>query len=976
MIRHHLRQIFTKIFTVACLAAAAQETPHIRHFAPTDYQAQNQNWSIAQSPEGWIFAGNNECLLEFDGAAWRKFPTPTNGQTVRAVAIGRHGEIFAGGFGAFGFWKKEKNGRPDWQNLSQNVEAKNLAKEEIWQILPHGEAVYFQSFSTIYKFDYQRVTVIEPPSAIMFLQAVGSRLIFQKIGGGLYELLPDDSQRLLPQTEVLADKIVQFIVPDGSAAGGFFVGTSNHGIYHFQNERLAEWQNPLNETFKKTQLNRALQLADGAGWVFGTILDGIYILDKNQQLAGHFNRQSGLQNNTVLALAEDCDRNLWVGLDRGIDFVELSAPLRFYRDIEGKTGATYTAALVTPTSGSGLQGVPRSGGRGYIEQLFIGANQGVFAKNYTPPITNHQSTNHQFQLVEGTQGQVWQLKNVAGKLFCGHNDGSFLIENQAFAKKISNQTGGWQLLEIPNSEEKWVQATYTGLAIFRKNPQTAAPEFWKKVDGFAEPLRSIAFDAAGNLWATHPNRGLFRLRLDAAAGQITEMKKFAEGTTDRRLTLVKLADERLFLNSPDGIFQLKTGGDGQPKIERAADFASEKFLLAGWGSEFFTGDGAGLKFFTSPPDPLSSGEGEAGSVSPSPPERGSGGEVKFPIQLVRGFENVVALDSNRYLFCLENGYALLDRRQFFAEKNAEKKPPLPPVIRQIWVNGLPHEAAADGSPLEFSADANSPIFHFAEASFGQPPQFAWRLDGSADGAGEWSPPQVVASKEFSNLPSGEYVFRLRSGQTGLETSLAFRIAPPWYRSGAAFFAYFLAVLAGFFFLEKYNLRRLARQRATLEREREAQLSHQRTENEREKLTLEVENKSRELSNAALSLVRKNEMLQKIKQDLAAAKDNPTAVGKIAREIDRHLEGDHDWEIFEQAFNAVHDDFFKRLMHEFPELTAGDLRLCAYLKMNLSSKEIAPLLNISVRGVENKRYRLRRKLGLSEEANLAEFVIGF
>jgi Sigma-70, region 4. len=73
---------------------------------------------------------------------------------------------------------------------------------------------------------------------------------------------------------------------------------------------------------------------------------------------------------------------------------------------------------------------------------------------------------------------------------------------------------------------------------------------------------------------------------------------------------------------------------------------------------------------------------------------------------------------------------------------------------------------------------------------------------------------------------------------------------------------------------------------------------------------------------------------------------------------------------------VHDDFFKRLLLTYPQLTPGDLRLAAYLKLNLSSKEIAPLLNISVRGVENKRYRLRKKLGLPEEANLTEFILNF
>ena len=142
------------------------------------------------------------------------------------------------------------------------------------------------------------------------------------------------------------------------------------------------------------------------------------------------------------------------------------------------------------------------------------------------------------------------------------------------------------------------------------------------------------------------------------------------------------------------------------------------------------------------------------------------------------------------------------------------------------------------------------------------------------------------------------------------------------------------------------------------------------------LALEVENKTRELSNAAFNLIRKNTALQHLKEDLLSSDKDAASLRKIVRRIEEHLEGDHDWEIFEESFNRVHDDFFVRLLHDFPDLTPGDLRLAAYLKMNLASKEIAPLLNISVRGVENKRYRLRKKIGLPEEANLTEFILNF
>lgn len=138
----------------------------------------------------------------------------------------------------------------------------------------------------------------------------------------------------------------------------------------------------------------------------------------------------------------------------------------------------------------------------------------------------------------------------------------------------------------------------------------------------------------------------------------------------------------------------------------------------------------------------------------------------------------------------------------------------------------------------------------------------------------------------------------------------------------------------------------------------------------------MDNKNRELSNAAFNLIRKNETLQGLKEELAENPKDHRALDKIIRQIDAHLDSDHDWQVFEEAFNRAHDDFFKRLMHDFPELKPGDLRLAAYLKMNLSSKEIAPLLNISIRGVENKRYRLRKKLELPEDANLAEFIIAY
>ena len=150
--------------------------------------------------------------------------------------------------------------------------------------------------------------------------------------------------------------------------------------------------------------------------------------------------------------------------------------------------------------------------------------------------------------------------------------------------------------------------------------------------------------------------------------------------------------------------------------------------------------------------------------------------------------------------------------------------------------------------------------------------------------------------------------------------------------------------------------------------------------ENEKLQSEIAAKSNELANSTMAIIKKNEVLIAVKDELSRLKkqkDNGLPSGafkKLNRVIDSNISNDDDWRIFEQSFNRAHEDFFRELKSRHADLTPNDLRLCAYLKMNISSKEIAPLLNISVRGVEIRRYRLRKKLNLEHDDNLVEYMM--
>jgi DNA-binding CsgD family transcriptional regulator len=158
---------------------------------------------------------------------------------------------------------------------------------------------------------------------------------------------------------------------------------------------------------------------------------------------------------------------------------------------------------------------------------------------------------------------------------------------------------------------------------------------------------------------------------------------------------------------------------------------------------------------------------------------------------------------------------------------------------------------------------------------------------------------------------------------------------------------------------------------------------ERLKNEKQSIALrnanlerDMASKNQELAIATMGMARKNEALQGIKKDLDKIdeKDARQALKHVRSMIENNLNDSSDWELLQKAFNNVDKDFIKELKTKYPKLTPNDLKLCTYLRLNLSSKEIAPLLNISVRSVEISRYRLRKKMGLPTEINLVDHIL--
>jgi DNA-binding CsgD family transcriptional regulator len=265
-------------------------------------------------------------------------------------------------------------------------------------------------------------------------------------------------------------------------------------------------------------------------------------------------------------------------------------------------------------------------------------------------------------------------------------------------------------------------------------------------------------------------------------------------------------------------------------------------------------------------------------------------------------------------------------------------------------------------------------------------QFRYRLSGFDEDFGTWT---TAAIKEYTNLKVGTYQFYIQTynsrGEIITSLPLWIEVAPSFYKGPLAQLLY---VALGIFIL--YQIYRLQRQyyrgkQARMEQAKQKELAQKQQELQElkeEQIKSELSHVNNLLAASTMNLVVKNEFMENIKEGIRQAKitdkveEKQRALERIIKEIDTTLKVQEDWKQFEHHFDRVHGDFLKRLTTQFTDLTPGEQKLCAFLRLKMDTKEIANLMAISTRGVEVTRYRLRKKFNLETQQNLAKFILEY
>nr|NQU88888.1 hypothetical protein [Bacteroidota bacterium] len=933
--------------------------PRVKNYQTTAIPAGPQTWAIDIGRSGFAYFANNDGVLEFDGMNWRNFPLPS-GAVVRSILAAGDGKIYAGGYNEFGYFEANASGQLTFHSLQGSIDERLRDFDEVWRIYDILEGIVFQSFNQIMILKDDRVDVITAPESFQFSFIINGELYIEDKSKGLFRLA-NNTLIKVPGTDMLNGQLISALLPKNDH---LLIATSGRNIYEFDGQKLKPWKNEASVILNRAQVYCGLSI-NKETYAFGTVQEGLLICDTAGRIIQHINFKNGLQNNTILSIQLDQYSNLWLGLDSGIDYVEINSPLTYFSFFSGLS-AGYTAELHEGT-------------------LYFGTSRGLFYLPWDELQTG--CSTQQFKLIPGTEGQVWALQVIDGDLFCGHNSGAFIVEGNE-AELLSDIQGVWNFIKPNGTENILISGTYNGFVKYEK--KNGVWTVGEKVDGFNESSRFLVSESKNKMWMSHGYKGVFNIEFNEVFDSVINIDFYNIQTglpSNKGINVFEFQGKPIFTTN-NGIYSYNR------KNNRFVPDEEMNALFSGYNVEALREDKDGnIWFFT---------DNDVGVFRLQ--EDGNYTDVNLPFRelfgkFIKEFQFVFPMDNENVFFGSQNGFI-----HYMPGYPKNYQQPFQSAIRNISISGADSVIYNGDSPQaelipELPFRYNQLQFIFSANDFENPQdiKFSTYLEGFEE---EWTPWQSHTMREFTNLWHGEYRFHVKAlNLYGVETesvSFGFKILRPFYVSWQAYLLYLLLVFLILFFIIKYfryriekaNIEEKAKQQKEfIEREKQLQNEALKSEKEvirlrNEKLRAEMKQKDKELANSTMQMIQKNKSLISIKKSLHKLSGEigddiiSNHINSLIRKINRDIDNKSQWDVFESHFESVHEEFLKRLIARYPDLSPRELKLCAYLRLNVSSKEIATLMNISTRGVEISRYRLRKKLDLDRNANLTEFIMTF
>lgn len=956
-----------------------------------------QTWHIETQSDGDVLVANRNALYILNAqyppiadalpdGTWHTITLNNNNEVRSCLRVGNR--IYVGGINEFGFVEPLPNGSLSYNCISDSLPPDVRFLGNVWKIHEVDDIIYYQGDGRIVRQINNKYNEIEcggkvDCSAIIhgvLYIATEEHGVQMLIGNTFFPLQGADvlSGKRIKGIHQIDDKYTLFI----TAFDGLFLfdGAEAKHINTEIDNILLQSEVFCSAIFLSSQVPPVGRVA------LGTIGSGVIEIDlplnDTTQCRGalSLDEHSGLVNNTVLSLDYDKSGNLWAGLDNGLDYICVGGPIKRLQSRSGTIGAGYAVC-------------------DYDGYYYMGTNRGLYRCSL-------DGANQRF--VSGSSGQVWDLVRPEGtdQLLCCHDRGLFLVKDSQL-RRIDKLDGVWTCVGIPGDSENVVCGVYDGIYLLS---HTEGPDaVWRvkgRIEGMNDSCRRLAIQRLRNgqvvLWSINNDVVTSLVLRDDLLGTV-KRQDYSLPDKSYRLRDVTIIDGVVHIATSNGMYIYDPN--------RNTLLPNSAFDAALNGNRQYN------RITLQNNRLLAISNSELCIIS----ERNSKA-VMIPlpqslVPLVHDYEDIHLMsDLTTAILPYQDGFALVDLGHHVSTDIAftETRASLIANITQLSLANSESEVLYFSFPnlslgkyadvvLPYndqsvritynttSSNTGSDIRMFSSAIV---PKKATEAEIQAS----MSLYEQVSYKEFTNLHEGAYSFYLKmktmDGRIFWD-SIPITILPPWYRTTGAYIGYAMSALLIFFILIFYDKRRIALRQSQAVLESEAKFEKvkegyevRHSENlqridelQREALEQELRHKSQELTNAMINFARKNEILTTIKDDITRVMrmlDKP-ATAPVRRElqlisnsIEGNINSDEVLKKVEEQFDLVNNKFLSKLSRRYPNLSQNEKMMCSYLRMGLTTKEIAPLLNLSVRGVETIRYRLRKKLGI-EEQGLVEWL---
>lgn len=924
--------VFAWLFFVSTVFS--QELPPITRYSATTYKAGTQNWEITFDKNNFAYFANNEGLLEFNGTEWTLYPSPNESIMRTVLAVGN--KIYSGCYMEFGVWNRATTGKLRYTSLSKKIKKYLQEDEQFWNIISDENFILFQSFQRIYIYDTktEKFKIVKTFPYIFKCFTIDNHIVFQSIGKGLFEIVDGKIKPICSDSRIKNNRITEIY----TSKQNWLLQTEKAGIFKLENNVIQPFTFNDAVTSNTVFCSKKLKSGDIA---LGTISNGLFIITPDGKTKYHFTQSKGLGNNTILSINEDAFNNLWLGLDNGIVCLNLNSAITHFKDEWGTLGTVYTAIV-------------------HNNYLYLGTNQGLYYRSI--------NSNVEFTIIPETKGQVWSLQVFNNQLFCCHDLGTFAV-NGTNAKLIYSKSGTWKLEANPADANSLIQGNYNGLSLIENTGNQW--QFKQKIEGLDISCRY--FECVNHkIFICHEYKGVIEANANNTYTKIEKYHYLSNLSKGKNIALEKYRNVLYFIGK-EGVFEYSENKDKFLKnkdltaIFNLDQYVSGKMSIDKSNTLWLFGYNSMYRF-------LPSSFNKKLNIN----------KIPIPQSVINpmlGYENIAEISKNVFLIGKTDGYLVLDLNKFLVENT-------PLYITKVAANkiGESQNILEINDLNELNYKENNITINYTIAQYNPfvDVQYSYMLEGQQN---EWSTWNHKSSSIFKNLEPGDYVFKVKAkiANTTLNTikTFKFTINQPWYFNIWAKLFYLILAILLFYYINKFYKEYYKKQREKLIDENNRLLEIAALEHEKEVMTLknqqleqDVTSINKELAVSTLSLMKKDELLKIIQEDLkkTVEEQSGSKLKSVISTINQNIKQENTWNTFKEAFDSVDKDFLKRIKKLHPSLTPSDLKLCAYLRLNLSSKEIAPLFNISIRSVEIKRYRLRKKLNLLHDDGLVNYIL--